>query len=108
MELQDQQRNLGHVIAKAWSDPTFKRRLIADPKAVLAEMGVETPEGVEIGVVENTAEKTYLTLPATPLSKPTSDGDVIVLPWGPYMTSIEAPCPGPTMSPHRTCYQGCQ
>ena len=64
---QEQQGNLGKVIAKAWADPAFKERLKGNPKRVLTEMGVETPEGVEIEVMENTAEKTYLTLPTPPL-----------------------------------------
>ncbi len=66
MLVQEQQRNLGKVIAKAWADPAFKERLKGNPKKVLTEMGVETTEGAGVEVVENTAEKTYLTLPMPP------------------------------------------
>jgi hypothetical protein len=74
--LQEQQKKLGQVIAKAWADPVFKERLKADPKPVLAELGVETPEGVAIDIVENTASKIYLTLPAAPPSDLLSDEEI--------------------------------
>ena len=42
----------------------FKARLVADPKAALRELfGVDFEEGVEIEVLEETAEKQYLVLP---------------------------------------------
>lgn len=58
--------DLGRVIQRSWSDPLFKERLKNDPKGVLAEMGVQTPVGLDIEVVENTPAKLYLTLPAPP------------------------------------------
>jgi hypothetical protein len=33
----------GKVVARAWRDPTFKAKLIADPHAVLKEAGVAVP-----------------------------------------------------------------
>ncbi len=41
------------VVARAWVDPDFKARLLAAPKAALAELGY-TFEGAELAVVENT------------------------------------------------------
>jgi len=66
MITQEHHANLGRVIQRSWSDPLFKERLKSDPKAILAEMGVDTPAEVEIEVVENTAGKMFLTLPAPP------------------------------------------
>jgi nitrile hydratase len=43
------------VVARAWSDPDFKRRLLDDGNAACAELGVGGVEG-NIRVVENTAE----------------------------------------------------
>jgi hypothetical protein len=54
------------VVARAWADEGFKRRLLADPKAVLQEHGLAAPPGVEVRVVENTATVLYLALPARP------------------------------------------
>jgi nitrile hydratase len=42
------------VVARAWSDPGFKQRLLADGSAACAEMGVSGLQGEEMVVVENT------------------------------------------------------
>ena len=70
---QDLQNNLEKVVSKAWADPLFKERLKTEPKAVLSEMGINTPESVDIEVLENTNTKTYLTLPVTPPCDHTPD-----------------------------------
>lgn len=49
-------RNGARVIARAWVDPDFKRRLLEDGTAAIASLGFAGPEGDEIQVVENTAE----------------------------------------------------
>ncbi len=41
------------IVARAWSDPAFKARLLADGNAAVAEMGF-TVEGTKLVVVENT------------------------------------------------------
>lgn len=61
---------------KAWSDTVFKERLIEEPKTVLAEEGIETPNVMSIEVVENTAEKIFLTLPLAPLHNILTDEDI--------------------------------
>ena len=63
---QEQARTWGQVVARAWSDEAFKRRLLAEPGAVLGEQGLELRAGVEVRVVENTAEVVHLVLPAPP------------------------------------------
>lgn len=42
------------VIAKAWVDPDFKQRLLADGLAACAELGIGGPETEYLHVVENT------------------------------------------------------
>jgi hypothetical protein len=54
------------VIAKAWSDPNFKQKLLKEPQKVLKENGIDTQSGMEIRVFENTDKSTYLILPAKP------------------------------------------
>jgi nitrile hydratase len=46
--------NGARVVARAWTDPAFKRRLLADGTAAIAEMGLLGPEGRHVVVVENT------------------------------------------------------
>jgi nitrile hydratase len=43
------------VVARAWIDPRFRRRLLADAVAAIAELGIPSgPEGEHLMVVENT------------------------------------------------------
>jgi nitrile hydratase subunit alpha len=48
--------NGAKVIAKAWTDPDYRGRLLADGTAAIAELGFTGPQGEHIVVVENTAE----------------------------------------------------
>ena len=41
------------VVAKAWTDPAFKERLLADGTVAIGELGIAGPEG-NVRVVENT------------------------------------------------------
>ena len=45
--------NGAKVIARAWSDPAFKTRLLADGNAGVGELGMELP-GLKLVVLENT------------------------------------------------------
>jgi nitrile hydratase len=47
--------NGAKVVARAWSDPDYKRRLLADATAAIAELGFGGPEGEHMVAVENTA-----------------------------------------------------
>jgi len=47
--------NGAKVVARAWVDPEYKRRLLADGTAAIAELGFGGPEGEHLVVVENTA-----------------------------------------------------
>lgn len=64
------QRAWQKTIAKAWADPAFKRKLIADPREILVAEGVHLSPAATIKVVENTATVTHLVLPPPP------DGDL--------------------------------
>ena len=66
----------GQIVAKAWQDDAFKKRLLADPAAVLKEQGLELPAGTQIRVVENTDQVIHLTLPAKPLERELSEAEL--------------------------------
>jgi hypothetical protein len=51
------------AIARAWNDADFKAKLLSNPRAALAEAGVEVPAGVSIKVVENTSDTVHVVLP---------------------------------------------
>jgi nitrile hydratase len=44
------------VVARAWTDRAFKKRLLADTRAALAELGVDIGTLAEFRVVENTPQ----------------------------------------------------
>lgn len=52
------------IVARAWNDDEFKRKLISDPRAVLADAGLPVSEKVNYVVVENEPQCIYLILPA--------------------------------------------
>jgi hypothetical protein len=65
------------LVAKAWSDESFKKRLMKDPMPVLKEHGFPLPPpGVEVRVVENTDKVRYLLLPNRPSSGQLKDADL--------------------------------
>ena len=47
-------RNGARVVARAWVDPAYKQRLLANATAAIAELGYSGPEGEQMVVVENT------------------------------------------------------
>jgi nitrile hydratase len=49
-------RNGGRVVAKAWVDPAFRQRLLADGRSAVAELGLSMPKHHRhLVVLENTA-----------------------------------------------------
>jgi len=48
--------NGAKVVARAWTDPAFKERLLANGTAAIAELGFGGPEGDHMIVVESTDE----------------------------------------------------
>jgi nitrile hydratase len=49
-------RNGAAVVARAWSDPAFRLRLLANGTAAVAELGFGGLQGEHLVVVENTAQ----------------------------------------------------
>jgi nitrile hydratase alpha subunit len=49
------------IVAKAWQDTGFKKRLLAEPEAVVKEHGLEVPAGVKLRLVERPGQVLELT-----------------------------------------------
>ena len=49
-------RNGSRVVARAWTDPAYKQRLLENGTAAIAELGYTGEQGADIRVVENTAK----------------------------------------------------
>lgn len=73
---EEQMKQYGQIVAKCWADAEFKARLMADPRATLSAEGVAVPEGMELRVVENTPQVTYVVLPTPPSEGELSDEDL--------------------------------
>jgi len=52
--------NGAKLVARAWVDPAFKARLIADPKAACAELGIDATALNEFVVLENTKKVRHM------------------------------------------------
>lgn len=74
-EGKEQSKMLGQLISKAWSDESFKARLLSDPMSVMKGNGIAVPEGITVKAVENTEEVFHLVIPPKP-SKELSDPDL--------------------------------
>lgn len=48
-------QNGARVVARAWTDPEYKSRLLEDATAAIAELGYGGEEGAQMVVLENTA-----------------------------------------------------
>ena len=67
MAVQNEQAKLwAKVVAKAWADEDYKKRLMGDPASVLVEEGMPVLEGLEIKVVEATEKQAWIVLPPKP------------------------------------------
>jgi nitrile hydratase subunit alpha len=53
-------RNGARVVARAWVDPEYKKRLLANATAAVAELGYSGLEGEHLVAVENTPEHHHL------------------------------------------------
>ncbi|MGL5942257.1 MAG: NHLP leader peptide family RiPP precursor, partial [Waterburya sp.] len=56
-----------NLITKAWKDEAFKQKLMSNPIVVYEEeLGRKAPNNIEIQVLEETANITYLVIPKKP------------------------------------------
>jgi hypothetical protein len=66
MIMTEQNNKIAALFAACWKDEALKARFMADPKAVLAEHGMDVPDGMDVKVVENADNCVHITMPAPP------------------------------------------
>jgi hypothetical protein len=77
------------AITKAWSDTAYKSRLLQNPRAALAEVGITAPPELELKVVENSNRLVYLVLPPPPSGELSEESLALVAGgWIPRVTNI--------------------
>jgi hypothetical protein len=65
----DETNQQEQIIVRAWEDEEFKQNLVSNPKAAIEqELGEKFPEGVEVRVLQETANTRYLVLPPANLT----------------------------------------
>jgi len=75
-----QERLWSQIIARVWADEEFKQSFLSDPRGILAEHGIDMPDGVEIKVVEDTPGVRHFVLPPPPADELTDEeliGDTV-------------------------------
>ncbi|GGD94300.1 NHLP leader peptide family RiPP precursor [Paenibacillus nasutitermitis] len=62
-----EQELLKQIIEKAWNEPDFKAKLLANPKAAIQEaFNVSVPDDINVTAVEETSKSFYLVIPPAP------------------------------------------
>ena len=62
----EERNKLAELFAACWKDEALKARFMADPKAVLAEHGMDVPANIDVNVVENSDNTVHITMPMAP------------------------------------------
>ena len=62
----EQNNAFAELFAACWKDDALKPRFMADPKADLAEHGIDVPDGINVNVVENSDNTVHITMPQAP------------------------------------------
>ena len=66
VDIKERNKKMAKLLAKVWSDETFKKRLLSDSRAVLESEGIIVPPGVEVKVLEQTENVAYFVIPILP------------------------------------------
>jgi hypothetical protein len=88
------QKEWEKIVVQAWSDGSFKQRLLSDPAGVLKERGFDVHDEITLKVVEDSAKEVHLILPERPAEL--SDAELSQVAGG--VTPIQLPKPIPWFS----------
>ena len=72
----EERNQLAELFAACWKDEALKQRFMNDPKSVLAEYGMDVPDGMDVKVVENADNCVHITIPAAPGGNDLSDEEL--------------------------------
>jgi hypothetical protein len=79
-------RRFSHMVARAWSDESFKKRLLSAPQDVFSEYSLVIPAGVKIVVLEDSTSLIHFVLPPKPNNISSQKLDSIEIPLYPAET----------------------
>jgi hypothetical protein len=73
----DPKKIRAQILARAWKDPEFKKKLLANPRSVFKELGYELPPNENIVVHEDSKNTHHFILPSQPAqAREMSDADL--------------------------------
>ena len=72
----EERNQLAELFAACWKDDALKARFMSDPKSVLAEYGMDVPDGMDVNVVENSDNTVHITMPMAPRRNELSDEEL--------------------------------
>lgn len=72
------ERQYAQLTARAWSDESFKQKLLSDPVEALKEAGIEVPAGKTVRVLENTDTEFNIVLKQRPKALTAEQLDEVV------------------------------
>ena len=62
----EQKNILAQLFAACWKDEALKARLMADPKAVLKDHGLNVPDGIDVKALQDDDCTLHIVLPVKP------------------------------------------
>lgn len=68
---------MANIVLKCWQDPSFKAALIADPKSVLLNEGININPDIEYVIVFDELPKLHFVIPSPPIVKSLSEEDML-------------------------------
>ena len=88
----EERNQLAELFAACWKDDALKQRFMSDPKSVLAEYGMDVPDGLDVKVVENADNTVHITMPMAPGGNELSDEELSAAAGGPKLCCSWASC----------------
>lgn len=105
----EERNSLNKLVVACWKDDALKERFMTDPKAILAEYGMDVPENLMVKIVENTSDTVHITIPQAPENhQELSDVELASAAGGAAFgeQSVAGPC-GPSQCAHPTVTCAC-
>jgi len=63
---EEMRKKYAKIVAKAWADDDYKKKLIENPKEILKQEGIVIPDNIKIRILENSETKLNFILPPKP------------------------------------------
>lgn len=66
MKQAEAKKHFARLVARAWRDDAFRKRLVSKPHATLKAEGIEVPKGAKVRFHQETERELHVVIPAKP------------------------------------------